>query len=109
MSIFMVGNKIENYAIIVLNIIYFIHIFLMKLNYTYEVAIKKHFASFLEIRELNRLAKEDISHFHNNLDSRHPSIEILNKIEFKQEGDVLIFPMGSFNKSNGTTGQFMAK
>ena len=110
MSVFMTGGIIESYEIIVLNIIYFFHVFLMKLNYTYEVAIKKAFAAFLEVRELNRLALDNISHFHNNLDSRNPSIEVLNKIEFKQEGDVLIFPIGSFNKSTfGGGGQFMAK
>lgn len=37
MSIFMQGNQIESYAIIILNVIYFIHVFLMKLNYSYEV------------------------------------------------------------------------
>jgi hypothetical protein len=47
------------------------------------VALKKAVAGVLEVRELNRLAKEDISHFHYNLDSRTPCIEILNKINFK--------------------------
>lgn len=37
MSVFMQGNQIESYAIVILNILYFIHVFLMKLNYTYEV------------------------------------------------------------------------
>jgi hypothetical protein len=88
---------------------YFIHVFLMKLNYAYEVQLKKSFASFLEIRELNRLASLNISHFHLVLDTRHPSIEVLNKIDFKQEGDILIFPNGALNKGTGNTGQFMAK
>lgn len=104
MSVFMAGGNIESYEIIVLNIIYLFHVFLMKLNYTYEVAIKKAFASFLEVRELNRLALEDISHFHNNLDTKHPSIEVLNTIDFKQEGDVLIFPVGAFNKASYAAG-----
>lgn len=55
----------------------------MKLNHTYEVALKKAFSSFLEVRELNRLAKTNISHFHYNLDTRFPSLEVLNKIEYK--------------------------
>ena len=109
MSVFMFGGNIESYEIIVLCVIYFFHVFLMKLNYTYEVAIKKAFASFLEVRELNRLALENISHFHCNLDSRNPSIEVLNKINFKPEGDVLIFPAESFSKSTHGAGQFMAK
>jgi len=37
MSVFMQGNQIESYAIVILNILYLIHVFLMKLNYTYEV------------------------------------------------------------------------
>ena len=105
----MQGNQIESYAIVILNIMYFIHVFLMKLNYAYEVQLKKSFASFLEIRELNRLASLNISHFHLVLDTRHPSIEVLNKIDFKQEGDILIFPNGALNKGTGNTGQFMAK
>ena len=56
---------------------------IMKYNHSYEVAIKRSVASFLELRELNRLAVEDIHHFHNNLDTRNPSIELLNKIEYK--------------------------
>lgn len=109
MSVFMQGNQIESYAIVILNILYLMHVFLMKLNYTYEVQLKKSFASFLEIRELNRLANLDIKHFHLVLDTRHPSIEVLNKIDFKQEGDILIFPNGALNKGTGTQGQFMAK
>ena len=91
MSYFMQGNQIDEYAIYILIVIYFVHIALMKLNHTYEVALKKAFSSFLEVRELNRLAKTNISHFHYNLDTRAPSLEVINKIEFKQEGDILIF------------------
>lgn len=91
MSYFLVGNVIEDYAIYCLVVIYFLHVFLMKLNHSYEVALKKAVAGFLEVKELNRLAREDISHFHYNLDTRTPCIEILNKINFTQEGDILIF------------------
>jgi hypothetical protein len=76
----------------------------MKLNYSYEVQLKKSFASFLEIRELNRLASLDINHFHLVLDTRNPSIELLNKIDFKQEGDILIFPDGALNKGRNNAG-----
>lgn len=82
MSYFMQGNQIEEYAIYILICIYFLHIFLMKLNHSYEVALKKAFSSFLEVRELNRLAISNISHFHYNLDTRFPSLEVLNKIQF---------------------------
>jgi len=77
----------------------------MKLNHSYEVALKKAVAGILEVRELNRLAREDISHFHYNLDSRTPCIEILNKINYRQEGDILIFETaGSPTKAAGGTG-----
>lgn len=109
MSYFLQGNKIEDYAIYTLLAIYIMHVVLMKMNHSYEVALKKSVASFLEVRELNRLANEDMSHFHYNLDSRNPSIEILNKINFRQEGEILIFE-NHYNKNlNGGGGQFMAK
>lgn len=99
----MIGNRIEDYAIYSLVAIYFLHVFLMKMNHKIEVRIKKAVAGFLEVKELNRLAREDISHFHYNLDSRTPCIEILNKINFKQEGDVLIFDNNS-SPSKATAG-----
>lgn len=105
MSYFLIGNVIQDYAIYSLVVIYILHVFLMKLNHSYEVALKKAVAGILEVRELNRLAREDISHFHYNLDSRTPCIEILNKINFRQEGDILIFETGgSPSKAAGGTG-----
>ena len=91
----MYGNQIEDAAIYVLIIIYFLHVILMKNNHSYEVSLKKTFASILEVRELNRLANDTVNdgmhHFHYNLDTRFPCIEMLNKINFRQEGDILIF------------------
>lgn len=83
----------------------------MKYNHTYEVALKRSVANFLEIMELNKLASENISHFHYNLDTRNVSIEILNQINFKQEGDVLIFEVNNSKdlKDTASKGQFMAK
>jgi hypothetical protein len=107
MSFFMQGNKIDNYAIYILLVIYIMHVILMKMNHSYEVALKKSVASFLEVRELNRLANENMAHFHYNLDTRNPSIESLNKINFRQEGEILIFE-NTYNK-NTQGGQFMAK
>ena len=89
------GNEIDDYAIYALVVIYILHVVLMKMNHTYEVALKKAVAGFLEVKELNRLANEEIGHFHYNLDSRTPCIEILNKINFRQEGDILIFETGN--------------
>ena len=80
MSFFMSGNQIENYAIYTLLLIYIIHVVIMKMNHTYEVALKKNVANALEVDELNRLANEDITHFHYNLEARTPPIEVLNKI-----------------------------
>jgi hypothetical protein len=79
----------------------------MKYNHTYEVALKRSVANFLEIRELNKLASENMSHFHYNLDTRNISIEILNKIEFKQEGDIIIFETDGnshYKEAMGTKG-----
>lgn len=82
---------IENWQIYILLVIYALHVFIMKINLQYEVTLKRAVANYLEIRELNRLASEDIFHFHLNLDTRSIPIEMLNKIEYRQEGDVLIF------------------
>lgn len=87
MSVFMIGNTIDDFSIYVLIVIYIFHVFLMKNNHSYEVSLKKSFASFLEVRELNRLANDTeydgMQHFHYNLDTRFPCIEMLNKINFR--------------------------
>ena len=107
----MQGQTIENYQIYILLLIYTVHIFIMKMNLTFEVAIKRWVANLLEVHELNRLAADDIHHFHNNLDTRNISIELLNKIEYQQEGDVFIFNMDYLPnfKDNHSKGTFMAK
>jgi hypothetical protein len=91
----MIGNDINDIQIYILIVLYIFHVILMKNNHTYEVALKKTFASMLEVRELNRLANDEenngMQHFHYNLDTRFPRIEMLNKINFRQEGDILIF------------------
>jgi Ca2+/Na+ antiporter len=110
MSYFMIGNQIEDYAVYILLIIYMIHVILMKMNHAYEVALKKGVASFMEVNELKRLAYENIEHFHYNLDSRFPSIEMLNKINFRQEGDILVFESNPVLKTNQSNyGRLMAK
>jgi len=112
MSFFMIDNDISDLQIYILIILYILHIVLMKNNHTYEVALKKTFASMLEVRELNRLANDDdnngMQHFHYNLDTRFPCIEMLNKINFRQEGDILIFE-NMVNKNTAPGGQFMAR
>lgn len=79
----MVGNQIETYAVWMLVVIYLVHVILMKLNHMYEVGIKKSLANAMEVGELKRIATEDISHFHYNLDSRNVCLEMLNKIKFR--------------------------
>lgn len=91
MSFFLQNQTIEQWQIYFLILIYIIHIFVMKYNHSYEVTLKRAVANYLEIRELNRLASQEISHFHYNLDSRVISIEILNQINYSQDGDILIF------------------
>ncbi len=83
MTAFMQEQEIPSFAIYILIVIYIIHVILMKMNYSYEVYLKKAVASWFEVRELKRLAIEDITHFHYNLDTRNPSIEILNRIDYR--------------------------
>jgi Ca2+/Na+ antiporter len=59
MSVFMIENDISDIQIYILIILYIFHVILMKNNHTYEVALKKSFASMLEVRELNRLANDE--------------------------------------------------
>jgi hypothetical protein len=63
-TIFLIGNSVEIYKAIVLCILYIVHILLMKFNTMYEVAIKKSVARSMELKELKRIARKDISHFH---------------------------------------------
>ena len=102
------GLKIPDAAIYILIIIYIVHVVLMKLNYMYEVALKKAVANMFEVKELKRLAEKEIGHFHYNLDARTPCIELLNKIRFKQEGEILVFE-GAAAFGKGSKGQFMAR
>jgi hypothetical protein len=63
----------------------------MKFNYIYEVAIKKSVARTMEIKELTKIANNDISHFHRNLNSRCVSIEMLKKVDYRVEEKYIIF------------------
>lgn len=109
-SYFLIGNEIDSYAIYVLIVIYVIHVILMKLNHPVEVMIKKSVANYFEVRELHRLADENIQHFHYNLDSRTPCLELLNKIKFRQEGEILVFETSSkMAKFLGKKGGFMGR
>lgn len=80
MSFFMQGNTIEDWQIYVLLLIYLVHVTIMKMNHTIEVIFKRTAANVMEVRELNRLASSDIHQFHNNLDTKNPSIEVLNTV-----------------------------
>ena len=91
MTAFMQSEEISPTAVYLLMILYVFHVILMKFNYSYEVWLKKSVASLMEVNELKRLANKNITHFHFNLDTRSPSIEILNRINFRKEGDILIF------------------
>ena len=56
MSAFMQGEEIAPMAIYILILLYIFHVVLMKFNYSYEVWLKKTFASILEVKELKKLA-----------------------------------------------------
>lgn len=58
MSFFMKDNEISDISIYILIVMYILHIILMKNNHSYEVSLKKSFASLLEVKELNRLAND---------------------------------------------------
>jgi len=80
---FLIGNSVADWQAAVLFVLYICHVFLMKYNAKYEVAIKKSVAKNIEVKELNRIAKKNIGHFHRNLQTRALSIEMLNKISFR--------------------------
>lgn len=76
---------------IVLFCLYFVHIIFMKFNYIYEIAIKKGVARSMEIRKLKRICAKDISHFHRNLNNNAITIEMLNRVSFKVEDNLIVF------------------
>lgn len=55
-TIFLSSNSITLTNAFILIAIYVVHIFAMKWNILYEVAIKKNVARMMEIRELTRIA-----------------------------------------------------
>lgn len=63
----------------------------MKYNRIYEVAIKKSVARALEIRELTKMADRNIADFHQNLNSRCLTIEMIKTVNCKVEGNYIIF------------------
>jgi len=87
LTIFLMGNNVVLWKSLILLTLYFTHIMLMKYNHVYEVAIKKTVARRMEIKELNRIARTDISHFHRNANSRALSIEQLCRVKFEVNED----------------------
>lgn len=90
-SIFLYGNRVEIYKALILFILYIVHIFAMKFSSKYEVAIKQALANNLEIKTLQKIAKQDITRFHMNLKTEAISIEMLNKVHFKLRGEYIVF------------------
>jgi len=90
-SIFLFGNKVELFHALILFVLYIVHIFLMKFSAKYEVAIKQALANRLEIKTLSKLAKNDITRFHMNLETEAISIEMLNKVHFTLRGEYIVF------------------
>lgn len=91
MSMFISSNSITIMNAFILIVLYGIHITLMKYNTVYEVSIKKNVARFMEVRELTKLADNDIDSFHKNLNSRCLTIEILKKLEYRVEEKYIVF------------------
>jgi Ca2+/Na+ antiporter len=88
---FLSSNEITLTNAFILIAIYVVHIFAMKWNQLYEVAIKKNVARMMEIRELTRIAQTDIDFFHKNLNSRCLTIEMLMKLDYKVENMYIVF------------------
>lgn len=91
LTVFLIGNNVQLYKAIVLLVLYFVHILLMKFNYMYEIAIKKSVARSMEIKELKKICAKDISHFHRNLNTRALTIEMLNRVQYKVEDNLIVF------------------
>lgn len=91
MSAFISSNEITITNAFILIVLYVVHITAMKYNTIYEVAIKKNVARFMEIRELTKLAENDIDSFHKNLNSRSLTIEILKNLEYRVEEKYIVF------------------
>ena len=90
LSFCLYGNNVGLLESIILFVLYIVHIFLMKYSSKYEVAIKQSLANNLEIKELSKIAKNDISKFHINLKSQAISIEMLNKVRFRLKSNYII-------------------
>jgi len=91
MAYLLYGNKIDKKKAIILMVTYIVHIILMKFSAKYEVIIKHNLANAMEIGELKKIAKEDISTFHRTLRTEAISIEMLNKINFKFIDGYIVF------------------
>ncbi len=91
MTIFLSSNSITLTNAFILIAFYVVHIFAMKWNIIYEVAIKKNVARFMEVRELTKLAHTDIDFYHKVLNSRALNIEALSKLDYKVENKHIVF------------------
>lgn len=85
------SNNITITNAIILVVLYVIHIFMMKFNSSYEVAIKKNVARSMEIKELTNMANTQIDVFHRNLNSRSLTIEALKKLDYKVDDKYIVF------------------
>lgn len=63
-TVFLSSNSITLINSCILLGLYLVHIFAMKWNSLYEVAIKKNVARWMEIREFVKLASTNIDFFH---------------------------------------------
>lgn len=94
LSGFMKGNEIDYWKPIVLFVLSLIHVLLMKYNSVYEIAIKKAVARNMEVKELKKIVKEDISKFHTNQEmfSRRITYEELRSdvLQFKLKEELVL-------------------
>lgn len=91
MTVFLSGDTISLTNAVILILLYIVHIFLMKYNVNYEVAIKKNVARSSEIIELTGLAKKNIDFYHQNLISRAVTIDALKSLDYKVENKYIVF------------------
>lgn len=90
-TLFLSSNSISTGNAVILILLYIVHIFMMKWNVLYEVAIKKNVARGQEVLELTGLAKKDVSFYHQNLNSRAITIEALVSLDYKVENKYIVF------------------
>ena len=81
------------WSAVMLFVLYIVHIVLMKYSNKYEVALKKALANYMELNELNKIARKrnEIWRYHQSCKSQAISIEMLCQVQFNLIGNYIVF------------------